>query len=411
MATKHEIVGEEWLERASELAEWTMDHLVNRKDVWGQYSVLTPTEQRTLNRSYKAMTLPQKDKRGKDRVTLDKLIRHYSSRHLRKPQIIGLHAKSQSTTSKWFGIDIDCHDTEATTAEDHARRNLNAAVSWWHELQDMGYDPLLLDSNGAGGGYHLWVLFQDPAPTEDVYAFAKSFTERWEEAQLDEEPETFPKRVKPDSIGSWFRLPGLHHTNEHYSTVWSGDEWLSDPWLAGHAAIDVILQSVPGPPPPMTSAMSNDTGTTSRHEKPTHEVSRTAHNRRRSYARTQKPTICIDLDGVLCSRTYIGALNEFGEPVDGALEFTQTLAKHANIIVYSARFSGQSPEKTRALKEAMTLWLEAHHFSFDEICIDKAKPIASAYIDDRAVSCQPEIAGPVAFEIAETAVMELISTE
>ena len=27
----------EWSERASELADWTMKHLVNRTDVWGRY--------------------------------------------------------------------------------------------------------------------------------------------------------------------------------------------------------------------------------------------------------------------------------------------------------------------------------------------------------------------------------------
>ena len=57
MATKHQIIGEEWKSRAEELADWAMQNLVNRKDVWGQYSVLTPSEQKREKRSYKAMTL------------------------------------------------------------------------------------------------------------------------------------------------------------------------------------------------------------------------------------------------------------------------------------------------------------------------------------------------------------------
>lgn len=104
MASHDDIIADEWESRAGELAEWAMDKLINRKDVWGQYTVLTPSERRREGRSYKAMTLPQKHLRGEDRVTIDKLTRHFASRHGRKPQIIGLHAKSKQTTSKWFGF-------------------------------------------------------------------------------------------------------------------------------------------------------------------------------------------------------------------------------------------------------------------------------------------------------------------
>jgi hypothetical protein len=156
VGTTSEIIGEEWALRASELADWAMEHLVNRKDVWGQYSVLTPSERRRSGRSYKAMTLPMKDKRGADMVTLDKLTRHFASRSLRKPQIIGLHAKSKEATSKWFAIDIDLHDESKTNAQDHARRNLNGALEWCDQLRADGYDPLLFNSNGYGG-YHIWV--------------------------------------------------------------------------------------------------------------------------------------------------------------------------------------------------------------------------------------------------------------
>lgn len=253
MATSHEIVGQEWHDRARELAQWSMDRLVNRKDVWGQYSVLTPSEQKAQGRSYKAMTLPRKDMRGDDMVTLDKLTRHFASRRHRKPQIIGLHAKSKEHRSRWLGIDIDCHDTDSVGAEDHARRNLVGAINWWRQLQDLGYDPLLMDSSGKGG-YHLWILFAEPAPTEDVFAFAQSIVSTWEQNNLDEEPETFPKRLRRDSIGSWFRLPGLHHTHDHYTRIYSGDEWLTEPWLEGHAAVDALLSVLPGPAPPVAKA-------------------------------------------------------------------------------------------------------------------------------------------------------------
>ncbi len=245
MGSEHDIIGEEWAARAGELADWAMAQLANRLDVWGQYSVLTPAERRRSGRSYKAMTLPIKDKRGPDMVTLDKLTRHFASRQGRKPQLIGLHAKSKETTSRWFAIDIDLHDESAVGAEDHARRNLNAALTWCKTFQAKGYDPMLFNSNGYGG-FHIWVLLAEPAPTEDVFAYVKAIVSGWEAVGLEEEPETFPKRVKDDSIGSWFRLPGLHHSREIYSSLYSWDEWLDDPWLKGNAAIDAMLEVIPG---------------------------------------------------------------------------------------------------------------------------------------------------------------------
>jgi len=78
MATEHEIIGEEWKERAPELAEWAMRYLVNRKDVWGQYSVLTPSERIREGRSYKAMTLPRKDMRGEGTLAVVIITSHRS---------------------------------------------------------------------------------------------------------------------------------------------------------------------------------------------------------------------------------------------------------------------------------------------------------------------------------------------
>ena len=143
MASHYEIVAEEWKSRSRELAEWAMDKLVNRKDVWGQYASLTEGEKIKLGRTYKAMTLPIASKRGPDMVTLDKLTRHFASQHRRRPQIVGLHAKSVENTSKWLGIDIDMHDDDKADAEEHSRRNLVGALKWWRQLQTMGYDPLL----------------------------------------------------------------------------------------------------------------------------------------------------------------------------------------------------------------------------------------------------------------------------
>jgi len=289
MGTEQEIIGEEWAQRASELADWAMLRLVNRKDVWGQYSVLTPAERRRSGKTYKAMTLPIKEQRGPDRVTLDKLTRHFASRHLRKPQIIGLHAKSQEGLSKWFAIDIDLHDEGVADAQDYARRNLNAALAFCRQFQAAGYDPMLFNSNGYGG-FHIWVL----------------------------------QRVKKDSIGSWFRLPGLHHSRPVYSSLWSWDEWLDDPWLEGHAAIDAMLDNIPGPPPPTVKNVD------------VKAPRKTLRSTRNSFQSKNKPKVCVDLDGVL-AEPINGKLTEIGPPVSGALEFMRSLAEKAEIIILTSR--------------------------------------------------------------------------
>ena len=396
MATAHEIIGEEWAERASELADWAMETLVNRKDVWGQYSVLTPAERRREGKSYKAMTLPKKDMRGEDMVTIDKLTRHFASRHHRKPQIIGLHAKSKDSTSRWFGIDIDLHDEHKLHAEDHQRRNLNAALAWWRELQGKGYDPMLFDTN-TQGGYHIWCLFKEPAPTVDIYAMVKGIAETWEAQNLDEEPETFPKKVKTDSLGSWFRLPGLHHTRYHYSSLWSGDDWLDNPWLTGHNAIDVMLEARGGPPPPRIDQSDYETQELLARGRMS-KISLAA--TKRKFARTGRAKVCIDLDGVLALRVKSGKNTDIGPPIDGAVEFTRDINDYADITVLSSRMAGLGGKDAADMKAKIEAWLTRHRIEYSHVYDGAGKPPAHAYVDDKGVACRPEYDGPKAFDMA-----------
>ncbi len=419
MASQHEIVAEEWKERSRELAQWAMEKLVNRKDVWGQYGALTPGEQKKLGRTYKAMTLPVASKRGPDMVTLDKLTRHFASAHHQRPQIIGLHAKSAENTSRWLGIDIDMHDDAKADAEEHARRNLVGAINWWRKLQAMGYDPLLFDSNN-NGGYHLWVLFDEPAPTEHVFAFAWSLVSTWQENNLSEEPETFPKKLQKDKLGAWFRLPGLHHTRDHYARVWSGDEWLDDPWLSGHAAINAMVQCVGGPPPPESSAPEDHSRTTIRSPEarglasnntvktkavagsaPTSTAgSRRAVDRKRNFKRTGKATVCIDLDGVLAQKHGSAHSATIGDPIDGAVEFTHAISAFATITILTSRLAVKKNSRKRdvtSIAKSIEDWLDDHGFAYDEVYIGQGKPPAAAYVDDRGVSCRPQQEGLDAF--------------
>ena len=403
MAASEEIIGQEWKERSRELADWAMERLVNRRDVWGQYALLSPEQARESGRTYKAMTLPVPEMRGEDRVTLDKLARHFASRRLHRPQLIGLHAESQEGTSRWLGIDIDNHDLDAVGADARASCNLAGALSWWRAFWERGYDPLLFDSSGRGG-YHLWVLFAEPAPTAAVFDLVKAVASTWEANQLEEEPEVFPKQPRPGSLNAWFRLPGMHHTQPHYSRLWSGEEWLSDPWLEGHAAIDAMLQVIPGPPPPAPAGAPSPSA-----------PERSAAVRKQRFSGAGRPTVCLDLDGVLVDRTYARGGETLGDPIDGAVEFTRALAEQADIVIHTARLAnrpagasdGAAQAEQRRIEERIRAWLDQHGFAYKEIALAVGKPIASAYVDDRGVSCRPLDDGPRAFEEALAAVRRL----
>jgi len=425
MATVQEVIAEEWRERATELADWAMARLVNRRDVWGQYATPTPTERRANNRTYKAMTLPAVDQRSvtEKRVTLDKLTRHFASRRHRKPQLIGLHAKSPTSTSRWLGIDVDNHSADAHSGDDLARRNLVATVNWCQQLRRDGYDPLLFDSNGAGG-FHLWVLFEESAPTSDVHAFALAITADWEAQQLERQPEVFPKRERADSLGAWFRLPGLHHTRNHHARLWSDDGAGDDPWLSGHAAIDAMLACLPGPAPlgsdsaAAKSARSESDSSAERRARAVVAGSRNATQvaadrdarpgdvpvpaTARKFARRGRPRVCVDLDGVLAHHS---GNDTIGPPIDGAVEFSRALQRRADIVVFTARFStrkgkARSPAVVERLERRLEAWLERNGFAWDTINTAVAKPIASAYVDDRAVPCRPIEEGLLAFDHA-----------
>jgi len=396
MSSQFEIIGEEWRQRSRELADWAWERLVNRRDIWGQYASRVAGARARGGKTYSALTLPQKKRRGKDLVTLDKLIRHFGS--LKRHHLIGLHSQSAEHTCKWCAIDIDLHDVDDRLREDAARRNFAAAAAWWEKLQARGYDPLLIDSNGRGG-FHLLVLFARPAPLPDVHAFARDLVADWARRNLDFAPESFPKSatMEEGKFGAWLRLPGLHHTHDHFTRVWCGDAWIDDPWLSGNAAIDALLAATPGPPPP--PQVSKFEIQTSNFSVP--EIPGLAPDPKR------KKNVCVDLDGVLARYEGWKGPAHFGEPIEGAVEFIRRLAARYRIIVCSSRVrEGDGIEAPETLS-LIAAWLDRHGFAYDEIHAGTGKPLAAAYVDDRGVSCRPQEEGQKAFEAAAAQVDRL----
>ncbi|HMJ08460.1 MAG TPA: hypothetical protein VK468_05610, partial [Pyrinomonadaceae bacterium] len=168
-------IAEEWQRYADQLAEWAMERLVNRRDVWSQYTV--------KNGEIGVVMLPIKERRkaGTDMVTLNKLRRHFSGRAV--SHLIGLHSISDHSTAKWFAVDVDLHDENIANADEIAQANFAAVMAWAKHLRDLKMDPIVMDSNGVGG-YHLWVLLDKEYPLADVYDFVSELRSDWEKFGL-----------------------------------------------------------------------------------------------------------------------------------------------------------------------------------------------------------------------------------
>lgn len=67
---------------------------------------------------------------------------------------------------------------------------------------------------------------------------------------LTKAPESFPKspRLTGKRIGHWVRLPGCHHTRDHWTRVWDGGRWLDRKpavrVILAHTGKDVDIGSI-----------------------------------------------------------------------------------------------------------------------------------------------------------------------
>jgi hypothetical protein len=104
-----------------------------------------------------------------------------------------------------------------------------------------------------------------------------------------------------------------------------------------------------------------------------------------------RPVVAIDLDGVLASWDH-GTFDVIGPPIRGAVDFTRRIAEYADIVIHTCRCTESlySPSKAHVLSADIRDWLDKHGFSYHRIWIGQGKPIADAYVDDRAIRCDPE---------------------
>jgi hypothetical protein len=344
--THTEQIAEEWRQAAKRLAQWTMTHLVNRTDVWGRYLALKYREDPATGQRNHAVTVPISSQRGKIFLAESSLEKHYKARSGGK--VLGLHSTAADLSSRWLAIDLDLHDEDNLSVTPEG--NFAAAHGWWSKLVGLGFDPLLLDSNGAGG-FHLLLLFAEPMDTRSVNLFAKQLVADYAQRGLDRKPDIFPNRPTRNHYGNWLRLPGRHHTREHHTRVWNDEPWAEEKWLIGADAIERILRTRPAPVELLEK----------------HGIVR------------RKPTVCLDFDGVIHSYRsgWLGETAIPDPPIHRAREGIARLRQSYRVVIHSPRCA------TREGRQAVRDWLAKHNIEVDEIC--RTKPPALVYVDDRAV--------------------------
>jgi len=103
-----------------------------------------------------------------------------------------------------------------------------------------------------------------------------------------------------------------------------------------------------------------------------------------------RPVICVDLDGTLLDSSggFLG-WDDFGPILPGAKEFMQELHKTADIVIFTCRCTPSvcRPTSPKFVACIISEYLTEHGIPFDDVWYYDGKPVASAYIDDRAVPC------------------------
>jgi putative DNA primase/helicase len=225
-----------WRARAEELADWTIQLLVNRTDRFGRYN---PIEVRGKLKSDRTAIGPL--------YTGWNLSRFHVLRHYRgcAPQhVIGLHSTSAENTCRSGAFDVDRHSDAVDP-----RLTWDTAMRLYREAQARGFRPLLTDSNGRGG-YHLRTIFREPVPSRDLHHLLRQMA-----LAAGFRGEQFPKQPDLDGIplGNWLRLPGRHHTRDVWAEAFDGERWLAGAdavaWLLSFTGDDPAL--VPACPPPV----------------------------------------------------------------------------------------------------------------------------------------------------------------
>ena len=109
--------------------------------------------------------------------------------------------------------------------------------------------------------------------------------------------------------------------------------------------------------------------------------------------------VAVDLDGCLAKYDVWEGLEEIGDPYSGAAEFLEAIQTELEleVVLHTTRSNpdpfneGEERATTEELEALLWGWLQEHELEefVDRIHLGPGKPIAVAYVDDRAVPCMP----------------------
>lgn len=145
-------------------------------------------------------------------------------------------------------------------------------------------------------------------------------------------------------------------------------------------------------------------------------------------AEVRSVNVCVDVDGTLAEYDEWNGIEDIGDPLPGAVQMMQNLHgswandRKIRLILHTTRTNpdpfgdGNRRHEPEEAAELLREWCEEHDIPFDEIWTGEGKPIASVYIDDRALVCNPqkyddEWMQSVTFETVEDDVRRMLRAE
>ena len=100
-------------------------------------------------------------------------------------------------------------------------------------------------------------------------------------------------------------------------------------------------------------------------------------------------TVAVELDGTLAQYDGWKGHHIIGDPFPGAQAFIRCLQRRFHVVLYTARVADNL--SSRRAKLAVENWLREHGFPPVAVYDGIGKPIASWYVDDRAVTLAPTV--------------------
>lgn len=105
----------------------------------------------------------------------------------------------------------------------------------------------------------------------------------------------------------------------------------------------------------------------------------------------KRKTVCIDLDATLAEYDGWQGVEHIGDPIPGSQAFVAAVSEFADVVIFTTRMNADvnASHSISDLGQLIQDWLTEHGFSAVGIWCGQGKPLAAAYVDDRAVICRP----------------------